>query len=37
VNVIRVFKNRLALDTRFNLDFDTAFARPARPHGIEMK
>jgi len=37
VNVIKVFKKRLELDTRFNLDFDTAFARPARPHGIEMK
>lgn len=37
VNVIKVFKKRLELDARFNLDFDTAFARPARPHGIEMK
>ena len=37
VNVIKVFKNHLELDTRFNLDFDTAFDRRARPHGIEMK
>lgn len=37
VHVIKVFKNHLQLDTRFNLDFDTAFARPARPHGMEMK
>jgi selenium-binding protein 1 len=38
VNVIKVFKNHLELDRRFNLDFDTAFATgPARPHGIEMK
>lgn len=38
VNVIKVFAKRLQLDTRFNLDFDTAFPTgPARPHGIEMK
>ncbi|HSL21011.1 MAG TPA: hypothetical protein VK886_05705 [Vicinamibacterales bacterium] len=38
VHVIKVFKKHLELDTRFNLDFDTAFATgPARPHGIEMK
>ena len=38
VHVIRVFKNRLRLDGRFNLDFNTAFPTgPARPHGIEMK
>jgi selenium-binding protein 1 len=37
VNVIKVFKNHLELDTRFKLDFDTAFDRPARPHGMEMK
>jgi len=38
VHVIKVFKNHLQLDTRFHLDFDTAFATgPARPHGIEMK
>jgi len=38
VHVIKVFKNHLQLDTRFDLDFDTAFPTgPARPHGIEMK
>jgi selenium-binding protein 1 len=38
VHVIRVFKNKLDLDTRFKLDFNTAFPTgPARPHGIETK
>ncbi len=38
VRVIKVFKHRLERDTRFELDFDTAFANgPARPHGIESK
>jgi selenium-binding protein 1 len=38
VRVIKVFKNGLALDRRFNLDFNTAFATgPARPHGVAMK
>lgn len=38
VQVIKVFKNHLELDTRFNLDFNSAFPTgPARPHGIEMK
>ncbi|HJZ77738.1 MAG TPA: selenium-binding protein SBP56-related protein [Vicinamibacterales bacterium] len=38
VHVIKVFTNHLRLDTRFDLDFNTAFATgPARPHGIEMK
>jgi 56kDa selenium binding protein (SBP56) len=38
VHVIKVFKNHLQLDRRFNLDFNTAFPTgPARPHGIEMK
>jgi selenium-binding protein 1 len=38
VHVIRVFKNHLELDPRFDLDFNTAFPTgPARPHGIEMK
>lgn len=38
VHVIRVFKNHLRLDSRFNLDFNTAFSTgPARPHGIAMK
>jgi hypothetical protein len=38
VHVIKVFKDRLELDPRFELDFNTAFPTgPARPHGIEMK
>jgi selenium-binding protein 1 len=38
VRVIKVFRHRLALDARFDLDFDTAFATgPARPHGVAMK
>jgi len=38
IRVIKVFKNRLELDTRFNLDFNTAFPTgPARPHGTDMK
>lgn len=37
VRVIKVTHNTLTLDTRFNLDFDTAFDYPARPHGIAMK
>ena len=38
VRVIRVFRNRLALDRRFDVDFNTAFATgPARPHGVAMK
>jgi len=38
VHVIEVFRHRLELDTRFNLDFNTAFPTgPARPHGIESK
>jgi selenium-binding protein 1 len=38
VHVIKVFKNELRLDSRFNLDFNTAFSTgPARPHGIAMK
>jgi 56kDa selenium binding protein (SBP56) len=37
VHVINVSHDSLELDTRFQLDFDTAFATPARPHGIEMK
>ena len=38
VNVIRVFKNKLELDERFQLDFNTAFATgPARPHGMASK
>jgi hypothetical protein len=38
VHVVKVFKNRLALDPRFDVDFNTAFATgPARPHGVAMK
>ena len=38
VRVIDVFKKRLALDRRFDVDFNTAFATgPARPHGVAMK
>jgi selenium-binding protein 1 len=38
VRVVRVFKRKLALDSRFDLDFNTAFATgPARPHGVAMK
>ena len=37
VHVIKVTDNTLTLDTRFELNFNTAFERPARPHGIAMK
>jgi 56kDa selenium binding protein (SBP56) len=38
VHVVDVFRHRLELDTRFQLDFNTAFSTgPARPHGIETK
>jgi selenium-binding protein 1 len=38
VHVVKVFKNRLALDPRFDVDFNTAFTTgPARPHGVAMK
>ncbi|MGB8694670.1 MAG: selenium-binding protein SBP56-related protein [Steroidobacteraceae bacterium] len=38
VHVIKVYKDHLKLDRRFDIDFNTAFATgPARPHGIEMK
>ncbi len=37
VHVIKVTEDTLDLDPRFELDFDTAFAFPARPHGIAMK
>lgn len=37
VNVIEVGHDTLELDPRFQLDFDTAFDYPARPHGIAMK
>ncbi|MBI5016034.1 MAG: hypothetical protein HZB55_11195 [Deltaproteobacteria bacterium] len=37
VHVINVTHDTLTLDPRFELDFDTAFEYPARPHGIAMK
>jgi hypothetical protein len=38
VHVIKVHKNKLELDTRFQLDFNTAFPTgPSRPHGMESK
>jgi len=38
VHVVRVTRNNMELDPRFQLDFNTAFATgPARPHGVEFK
>lgn len=38
VHAIKVFGDHLELDTRFDIDFNTAFPTgPARPHGIAMK
>ena len=38
VRAIKVSRNRLVLDRRFDIDFNTAFATgPARPHGVAMK
>jgi 56kDa selenium binding protein (SBP56) len=38
VHVVRVFKDHLELDPRFDVDFNTAFpGGPARPHGVAMK
>jgi len=38
VRVIKVLKHKLMLDTRFDIDFNTAFTTgPARPHGVAMK
>ncbi len=37
VHVIKVEHDSLKLDTRFELDFNTAFEHPARPHGMAMK
>jgi hypothetical protein len=38
VRVLKVTRDSLVEDTRFQLDFDTAFATgPARPHGLAMK
>jgi selenium-binding protein 1 len=38
VHVLKVHRNKMKIDPRFNLDFNTAFATgPARPHGIEVR
>jgi hypothetical protein len=38
VHVVKVEPDKLTLDPRFQLDFNTAFPTgPARPHGIAMK
>jgi selenium-binding protein 1 len=38
VRVLNVSRNGMALDPRFNLDFNTAFPTgPARPHGMAIK
>ena len=38
IHVAKVRRDRLELDPRFQLDFNTAFASgPARPHGLVMK
>ena len=38
VHVLRVDRRKLEIDSRFNLDFNTAIATgPARPHGIAFK
>lgn len=38
VDVVRVERNNLELDPRFQLNFNTAFATgPARPHGVAFK
>jgi selenium-binding protein 1 len=38
VHVIKMFKDHLQLDPRFDVDFNTAFPTgPARPHGFDMK
>ena len=37
IHVANVKHDRLELDARFNLDFNTAFESPARPHGLAFK
>lgn len=37
VHVINLTHDTIALDPSFDLDFDTAFATPARPHGMAFK
>jgi WD40 repeat protein len=37
IHVAKVTRDALTLDRRFQLDFNTAFAAKARPHGMAMK
>jgi selenium binding protein SBP56 len=37
VHVANVLRQDLVLDSRFQLDFNTAFSAPARPHGMAFK
>lgn len=38
VHVVKVTPDSLSVDSRFELDFNTAFSSgPARPHGLAMK
>ncbi len=37
IHAAKVTKDDLELDPRFDLDFNTAFSSPARPHGIAIK
>jgi selenium-binding protein 1 len=37
IHVAKVSRDALALDPRFQLDFNTAFPNKARPHGMAMK
>jgi selenium-binding protein 1 len=37
IHVAKVTSHDLVLDPKFNLDFNTAFSAPARPHGVAFK
>lgn len=37
IHVAKVLRHDLVLDPRFQLDFNTAFSAPARPHGVAFK
>jgi selenium-binding protein 1 len=37
IHVARVTRNEMVLDPKFRLDFNTAFANRARPHGLVFK
>jgi selenium-binding protein 1 len=37
IHVVNVMRDGMKLDPRFQLDFNTAFADPARPHGMAIK